>query len=816
MMSFLTQDLIYAARQLRKNLGFTAAAVLTLALGIGANLTVFLILYGVILRPLPFPQPQQLVRINRFYPVLHDTVVPAYSGTKALFLSRAGRTLESSAMYDYVPSHVNLLQGDQVVPLEALRATSSFFHVFQMEPRLGRGFSPADMVPNAAGVAVLSDATWRQQFAADRGILGRSITLGNKPYTVIGVANPAFRLDTKVDVWVPLQIAESPTDQSNMYNFVARLKPGVTGAQAQDDLRRALRQLKSTYPDLWDQYESVRVIDFHDSLVGQVRPALEMLMGAVALVLVIVSANILSLLLTRSIARRREMGLRAALGASGWRILRQLLVENALLCLLGGAVGVELAEFATPLLMHLSPLPLPQFASLHIGGSALLFAAALMLACALLFSLVPAAESRRTRLNESLRVNSAQMAGGRNLAQKSLVVGEVAVSLVLMVAAGLLLTSFWKLVHVSPGFDAQNVLTFKTSFTDQQATTSASLGQRMNELAARLEAQPGIEAAAAVNTLPTQLTPTMPFDIPGRAAGSPNAGGSEDYMPITAHFFDALRIPVMAGRSFRLSDTHGAEPVVIINEQVVRTYFKRQNPIGQHIRVGAAMGPGFEDSIREIVGVVGDTKSAGLDTPAPGIMYLPQAQIPDRETQMESALLGLSWVVRTRSSQVDVASAAQRIFMDNARTPLLSVETMQSVISASMAQQRFTMMLLGCFGLMSLLMGGAGLYGVMSYSVARRTKEIGVRMAIGAHRADILRMILREAGLLMGLGLVVGLAASLAGAQLLRSLLFGIAPRDPFTLAATCGVLLLTGLFAAWWPARRAASTEPMQALRME
>jgi predicted permease len=815
MMSFLAHDLLYAARQLRKNLGFTTAAVLTLALGIGANLTVFLILYGVILRPLPFPQPQRVVRINRFYPVLHDTVVPAYSGTKTLFMHRESRTLESAAAYDYIPSHVNLLQGEQVVPLEALRATSGFFHVFQMEPKIGRGFSPADMVPNAPGVAVLSDATWRQHFAADPSILGRAITLGNKPYTVVGVANPAFRLDAKVDVWTPLQITEGPSDQSNMYNFAGRLKPGVTRAQAEDDLRRTLLQLKSTYPDLWDQYESVRVVDFHDSLVGQVRPALEMLMGAVGLILVIVSANILSLLLTRSIARRREMGLRAALGASGWRILRQLLVENALLCILGGAVGVELAAFATPALMHLSPLPLPQFASLHVGGSALLFAAALMLACALLFSLVPAAESRRTQLNESLRVNSAQVAAGRNLAQKSLVVSEVAVSLVLMVAAGLLLTSFWKLIHVSPGFEAANVLTFKTSFTEQQAATSASLGQRMDELAARLEAQSGVEAAAAVNALPTQLTPDWPFEILGRKAGNSDAGGDEKYMPITADYFTAMRIPVVEGRSFRLSDTHGAEPVVVINQQVARDFFKGQSAIGQHIQIAKGMGPGIEDSVREIVGVVGDTKSAGLDQPAPGIVYLPAAQIPDALTKMNNGLVGQSWVVRTRTGQVDVA-AAQRIFMDNARTPLLSVETMQSVISASMAQQRFTMMLLGCFGLMSLLMGGAGLYGVMSYSVARRTKEIGVRMAIGARRADILRMILREAGLLVGLGLVVGLAASLAGAQLLRSLLFGIAPRDPFTLAATCGVLLLTGLFAAWWPASRAASTEPMQALHME
>ena len=809
-------DLKFGVRHLRKSPGFTIAAVMTLALGIGANLTVFLILYGVLLRPLPFPQPQQLVRINRFYPVLHDAVIPAYSGTKVLFLRRVSRTLESAAAYDYVPMHVNLVRGDQVAPLEAMRATTDFFHVFQMEPKIGRGFLPADMVPNAPGVAVLSDAAWRQQFAADPAVVGRFITLGNQSYTVIGVANPAFRLSSRVDVWMPLQVTENPKDQSNMYNFVGRLKPGVTISQAQDDLRNAFLQMKSTYPDLWNKNESVRVLDLHDSLVGQMRPALELLMGAVGLVLVIVSANILSLLLTRSIARRRETSLRAALGATRWRILRLLLVENAVLCMLGGASAVLLARFATPALLRLSPLPLPQFASLHIGVAALLFTFGLVLVCALLFSLVPAIESSKAQLNESLRVNSAQVAGGRNLPQRSLVVAEVAVSLVLMVAAGLLLTSFWKLVHVAPGFDGHHVLTFKTSFSAGQATSSASFGQRLNEIADRLEAQPGVEAAAAVNTLPTQMTPTMPFEILGPSAGNGDPAGSEDYMPITAHYFQALRIPVMAGRSFSTSDDAGAQPVIIINEELARTYFKGENPIGRHIRIGALMGPGFEDKVREIVGIVGDTKNAGLDLPAPPMMYLPQAQIPDPETQMEVSLLGVSWVVRTRAGQGDAAAAARRVFMENAHIPLLSVETMPEVISASLAQQRFTMTLLACFGLISLLMGATGLYGVMSYTVARRTREIGVRMALGAYRGDILRMVLREAWLLMAAGLAVGLVASLAGAQLLRSLLFGVIPRDPVMLAAMCGVLMCTGLFAAWWPARRAASTEPVDALRME
>jgi predicted permease len=809
-------DLKFAIRHLRKSPAFTIAAIMTLALGIGANLTVFLILYGVLLRPLPFPQPQQLVRINRFYPVLHDAVIPAYSGTKTLFLRRVSRTLESAAAYDYVPMHVNLVRGDEMVPLDAMRTTSDFFHVFQMKPKIGRGFIPADMVPNAPGVAVLSDAAWRQQFAADPAVVGRFITLGNQSYTVVGVANPAFHLDSKVDVWMPLRVTENPRDQSNMYNFAGRLKPGVTVSQAQDDLRSALLQMKSIYPDLWNQNESVRVLDLHDSLVGQMRPALELLMGAVGLVLVIVSANILSLLLTRSIARRRETSLRVALGATRWRILRLLLVENALLCMFGGAAAVLLASFATPALLRLSPLPLPEFASLHLGAPALLFTFGLVLGCALLFSLVPAIESSRTQLNETLRVNSIQVAGGRNLPQKSLVVAEVAVSLVLMVAAGLLLTSFWKLVHVAPGFDAHHVLTFKTSFSAEQATSSASFGERLNEIVARLEALPGVEAAAAVNTLPTQITPTMPFDILGRSAGSGDPAGSEDYLPITADYFKALRIPIMTGRSFRTSDAAGAQPVIIINEQLAQTYFKGENPIGRHIRIGAVMGPGFEDQVREIVGIVGDTKNAGLDQAAPPIMYLPQAQVPDPETRMEVSLLGVSWVLRTRAGQVDAAAAARRVFMENAHIPLLSVETMPDVMSASLAQQRFTMTLLASFGLISLLMGAIGLYGVMSYTVARRTREIGVRMALGAYRGDILRMVLGEAWLLLAAGLAVGLLSSLASAQLLRSLLFNVIPRDPWMLASMCGLLMLTGLFAAWWPARRAASTEPVDALRME
>ncbi|HUZ96319.1 MAG TPA: ABC transporter permease [Edaphobacter sp.] len=808
------QDFRYGIRLLRKSRGFTAAAVLTLALGIGANLAVFLVLYGVLLKPLPFPSPRQLVRIERSYS--GGTTVPAYSGTKALFFQRASHAFTAMAAYDYVPSHANLVQGDGAVPISVLRVTSDFFRVFEMEPAMGRGFRTEDMVLNAPAVVVLSDALWRHQFGGDPEIVGKALSLGNRSYTVVGVANRQFALDTKADAWIPLAITESPGDQSNNYNVVARLKSGVTESAATADLRGVLLELKTTYPDLWDRYEGVRVEDLHDSFTGDLRPALRILMGAVGLLFLIVAANILSLLLTRAVSRRREMSIRVALGATSWRMLRQLLVENASLCILGGVTGIALAWIGAPVLMHLSPLQIPQFASLGIGGPALAFAAVLTLGCVLLFSLVPALETRRVRLNETLQLNTTRIAAGRHLTQKVLVVSEVAVSLVLLVGAALLLTTFWKIIHTPPGFVTRDVLTFKNSFTDQQAATSASLGLRLNELKSRIEALPGVTSVAAASTLPTQLVPDLPFDIVGRPSNRSDAKGDEKYIPITAGFFRTLGIPIMAGRAFTGADTNGSLPVLIVNQQFAETYFRNENPVGQRVLIGKFMGPGFEDPVREIVGVVGNVKQVGLDQPAPGIMYLPAEQIPDLETRMANGLLGESWVVRTESARVDVLPAIRRIFMENSHAPLLSVEPMNEVISASVAQQRFSMILLCGFGLISLVLGAAGLYGVMSYNVQRQKREIGVRMALGARRQDIAGMVLRDAGVLVGIGLVIGIAASLLGAKLVGSLLFGVKPRDPLTLAAASAVLLLTGLCAAWWPARRAARVDPMDALRSE
>jgi predicted permease len=807
-------DLRYALRVLRKTPGFTIAAILIFALGISANLVVFLILYGVLLKPLPFPNPQQLVRIERSYS--GNVTSAAYSGTKALFFERMNQAFSSISAYDYIPSHANLAQGESVVPISVLRVTSGFFHTFDMQPTMGRDFTVADMAPNAAGVVLLSNALWRLQFNSDPTILGKGITLGNRSYIVIGVANPRFALDAKSEAWIPLPITESPDDESNNYNVVGRMKPGVVKAAASSDLRRVLEEFRTAYPKLWDQSEGVQTIDLHDSFTGDLRPALRILMGAVGLLLLIVTANILSLLLTRAVSRRRELGVRVALGASAWRVLRQLLAENALLCVAGGVTGMLVAALGAPVLMRLSPIELPQFASLRMGGTTIVLAGALTLACSVVFSIVPMLETRNTRLHECLKLNSTRIAAGRHLAQRALVVSEVAISLVLLVGAILLLTTFWKIVHTPPGFATGDILTFKNSFTDQQAATSAVFGQHLTELKAQINALPGVESAGAAITLPTQICPDQAFDVIGRAPNRKDAGGDEKYIPATAGFLETLEISLIEGRTFTDADTYGSSPVMIVNQNFARTYFRDENPIGQHILIGKSMGPGLADPVREIIGVVGDVRQDGLDQPAPGIIYLPAAQIPDTETRLVNGLLGESWVVRTSTGGAGVLPAIRRIFMDNVRAPLLSVEPLSQVVGDSIAQQRFNMILLCGFGLISLFLGAASLYGVMSYTVARQTKEIGVRMALGAERSDIARMVLRDAGLLLAIGLALGIVTALAGARILSSLLFGVRPHDPLTLAAASALLFVTGVLSAWWPARRAARVEPMEALRTE
>jgi predicted permease len=810
----MLNNIRYAFRQLRHAPGFTITAILTLALGLGANTIVFTILYGTLMRDLPFPQPNQLLRIERSYP--KSGLEPVLSATKFRFIARENHAFQSVAAYDLMPGHVTLLEGGNATALPSAHISATFFRTFAMQPVRGRDFSEADDTPHAAPVAIISNSLWRTHFASDPTTVGRSVTLGTESYTIIGVASPQFALEEKTDVWVPLRQQEDAQDHTNLYNVVGRMKAGVTPALAQADMERMLTAFGREYPALKFQDEGIAAIDFRRSLIGDVRPALEILMAAVSLILLIVCANVLSLLLARTIARRREMSLRSALGASPWHILRQLLAENLVLSMIGGAAALAIAYFCAPLLLRLSPLRLPEFALLQIDLPVVLFVAAGVLTCAAIFSIVPTLEMRNIRLNEALRSNPNQSIGTRNLPQRFLVIGEVAVSLVLLIGAGLLLGSFWRLIHVKPGFNVGNTLTFQTTFDARDASTSERLAQKEDALLADIKARQGVVSAATSFGLPTRLNPDLPFEIIGRPAKPNGADGDAKFRPVSAEYFSTLKIPVIMGRAFDARDTHSAQATIIINRELAHEFFANRSPLGEHILIGRVMGPSFTDVPREIVGVVGDTKEDGLDQDSPAMLYLPSTQNLDRLTAMGNELMGTSWIVRTQGPPSDVAEPIRQLFLRDAHMPLLKMATMQSVMDESLARQRFNMILLCIFGGLALLLGAAGLYGVMSYMVAQQTRSIGLRMVVGARRSDVLRMVLRQAAVLVGVGMVLGLAVSLAVVSLLRSMLFAVAPRDPLTVAIMCCVLALTAFIAACVPAQRAAQIEPMTALRQE
>lgn len=810
----MLNNIRYAIRQLRHAPGFSITAILTLALGFGANTIVFTVLYGALIRPLPYPHAKQLVRIERYFPTMG--LEPANPATKFLFIARESRAFDTVAAYDFAQGHLNLVESGNPTALAASHVSSGFFKTFMMPPVMGRDFNSADNGPQAAPVAIISYALWQQHYAGDPSIIGRNVTLGAGSYTVIGVANRHFALEEKTDVWVPLSLEENPHDHTNVYNMVGRMKPGITLAAANADLTRTLAAFARQYPSLLSDNEGVRAVDLRTSLTGDVRPALQILMAAVGLILLIVCANVLSLLLARTIARRREMSMRSALGASGWHILRQLLAENLILCLLGGVAALGIAYICTPLLLRLSPLRLPEFALLEIDLPVALFVIAGVFVCAAIFSIVPALEVRNIRLNDALRSNSNQSIGTRNLPQRLLIVGEVAVSLVLLIGAGLLLGSFWRLVHVQPGFDSRNVVTFQTTFDAQDASGSGPLALKQQALLAEIKALPGVLSAATSLGLPTRLNPDLPFEIVGRPVNPSGADGDSKFRPVSGDYFAAFKIPVVMGRAFDTSDTDSSQPTIIINREAARQFFAGKNPIGEHILIGRAMGPEFTDQPREIVGVVGDTKEDGLDADSPAMLYLPAAQLGDRLTVMGNTLMGTTWMVRTQGSPNDLIEPLRALFQRTAHLPLMKLSTMQAVMDESVARQRFSMILLCIFGGMALLLGAAGLYGVMSYMVAQQTRSIGLRMAVGARRSDVLTMVLRQAATLVGAGMLLGLVLSLGAVSLLRSMLFAVDPRDPLTIAIMCCILALTALFAAALPAQRAARIEPMTALRQD
>jgi predicted permease len=806
------QDTRYACRMLRKNPGFTAVAVLTLALGIGANTAIFSVVYAVLLKPLPFTNPDQL--FTAFQANTQRGIVETGCSYPNFEEWRAENHVFSE-MAGILAHQLTLTGRGEPSVVNTSVVTPELFALLDVKPLAGRIFFPQDGHQGAPPVALVSEDLWRGRFAADPKIIGTSIDLDKRPFTVIGIIPAAFRtplFNTKQEVWIPLVqdplfSTLMPQRGSHFLPAIGRLKPGVSVAEAQAEMDAISGRLAGEFPAENSGW-TIRLVPLQKEIVGDVRTELLVLLGAVGLVLLIACANIANLLLTRATSRSKELAVRTALGAGRARILRQLLSETAVLGLLGGAVGIALAYWGVKALSSLLPSSLPLVNPIRVDYFVLGFALLLSAIAGVAFGLVPALFAANADIQNTLR-EGARSGESRNRrrARSFLAVAEISLAMVLLVTAGLLLRSFAMLTSVSPGFDAQHLVKVDISLPQFQYSTPQQWAAFSEELLARIQSDPGLQDSAVVVPRPiADGSITLPFDIVGNPPMSAGASRTANYVSISPGYFGVMGIPLLAGRFFNPHDISSAPRVSIISEAMARLYFPNQDPLGKQITFGYPRGSG--GSMREIVGIVGNVRDVALGQNPGAIMYVPFAQAP---------FWGANLVVKSTLSTSSVAAAirqeVQRIDKD---LPVTDVRKMPELIGASVAQPRFRMFLLGLFAVMALVLAATGIFGVISYSVSRRTNEIGIRVALGASRNTILSMILRETLILTLAGLAVGLPSALAAAHLVGHLLFKVSANDPATLAAVALLLAAVAALAGYIPARRAMRVDPMVALRYE
>lgn len=807
-MSGLFQDFRYALRQLHTSPGFTAVAVITLALGIGANTAVFSVVDQVLLHPLPYPDSDRLVKISQtFEGISTDNASPAnyLDWVSQNQMSQNPVFAEMAAARGWQGS---LSAGNRPEQVKGTMTTPSFFPLFGVNPILGRALAASDAQPSNDHVVVLGYGLWQRYFARDPGVIGRNFRLNGEQYSVVGVMPRNFSPDEYGELWLPspwgvpthpLAPDRDPRQfrDRNYLEVWARLKPGVTMPVARAELDTIARRLERQYPNSNGEV-GVTVLPLHESIVGEIRPVLLVLLAAVVFVLLIGCANVANLLLARATARGKEISIRTALGASRRRLLRQLLTESVLLAILGGVLGLLLAVLAVPSLLALSPPDIRQFTQIGINREVLAFSFLASLVCGVAFGLIPALQTSRSNPSQFLKEGERGSAANRGRTRSALVIAEVSLSLVLLVGAGLLVRSFARLMEVNPGFDPDHLLTFNLALPS--STAPARQLAFYQQVLERLQALPGVEAAGAVSRLPLAGgNSSRSFNVPGIEKGY-----EADIRVSTPDYFRAMGIPLLKGRGFNDSDIRGSLPLAIVNDALARTVFPGQDPIGKQI---TNFGP---DSLTlQIVGVVGNVRHLGLDTEPHAEIYqlLGQAQWPSMFVTMRSAT----------SDAMSLTSAAQAaVWSVNQDVPLANLRIMQDLIANSVQRRRFSMLLLTMFAAVAMLLAATGLYGVMSYSVAQRTKEIGIRMALGARRPNLLALIVKQGMALVLMGIAAGTLLSFAMTRLISGMLFGITATDPLTFAAVAALLGAVAFVANYLPALRAASVDPMVALRYE
>ncbi|MCS6806173.1 MAG: ABC transporter permease [Acidobacteriota bacterium] len=809
-MQTLWQDLRYGARMLLKNPGFTAVAVVTLALGIGANTAIFSVVNAVLLRPLPYPQPERLMVIGRTY--TGSDVYPA-SEPKFLFWRDHNQSFEAMAAVQGIGSGLNLSGEAEPEYVTGIQVSADFFRVLGVSPALGRGFTKEEDSPQGERVVILSDGLWRRRFGQDAGLIGKTVTLNSESYTVVGVLPPGFQFTAPFDVLVPLRL--NPASRSEAHNFmvIGRLKPGVTEVQARAEMKLVGEKFRAAYPQAMAPNESVNLMGWQNNLVQEIRPLLLILLGAVSFVLLIACANVAHLQLARASARQKEMAIRLAVGAGGWRLARQLLTEGVLLALAGAAAGLLLAVWAVDALTALMPDGmLPLLGEISFDGRVLAFTLAAAVATGLIFSLAPALHAGRVDVNQSLKEGSTsgRLSPVRGRLRSVLVIAELAVSLVLLIGAALLVRTFANLRGIEPGFDPRHVLTFQVSLSGPSYDTTAKVSDFYRRVLERFRSLPGVEAVAVASTLPLEAQLNLPYSI----GGSAEVTGAVQYRMISPDYFRVMKTAVRQGRAFEEGDTAGAESVIIVNEAFARQHFPNTTPLGQRMCVGCGFG---DPAMRTIVGVVSDTKQFNLGAPSPPTVYVPVAQVPDALMLLLRQFTATNFVIRTAGEPLQLSGVVkQEMLKIDPALPLRNVRTMEQLLSHSLALEEFNMSLLGLFAGIGLLLVAIGTYGVVSYSVSQRTHEIAIRMALGAQRWDVLKLVLGQGMILAVIGVGIGLVAALMLTRLLSSLLFGVTPTDPMTFASVSLLLVAVALLACYIPARRATRVDPMVALRYE
>ncbi len=821
MLEGFIKDLKQSLRMFRQSPAFTLAAVAALTLGIGANTAIFSVVNAVMLEPVPFPDPDRLVVFLNTSP---QGSGPGASPAKFQHWRALDTVVQDVSVFR--TGIVNYTGGTFPEQLRSGQVSVDFFKLFGAPVLRGRTFTPEEDLPDADRVVVLGQRFWESRFNRSDDVIGKSISLGGEPYTVVGVLGEFdfSEYGPQPQVWYPFQLPPNTADQGHYFQAAGRLKPGVSLGQAQTRVAESAEEYKRQFPNALGPNGGFWLNPIRDVLVTNVKQSLLVLVGAVSLVLLIACANVANLLLVRATGRRREIAIRAAIGGSRGRIIRQLLTESVVLSLAGGVLGLALGVLGIRALLQVNTAGLPRVgelgAAVGVDWRVMGFAFLVSLFTGVVFGLIPALQSSKTDLTTTLKESSGRSGTGfrQNKARSILVVTEVALALVLLIGSALLIRTAIALTHVNPGFDATNVLTMRMSLTGPRFRSAQGVEQMIRNGVEEVKALPGVVEVGATCCVPLTGGYGLPFVIVGRPVQGPGPfHGGGGWMTVSPGYFEVFRIPVKRGRTFAERDTATSPPVVLINEAMAKQYWADKDPLNDRLTIGRGIMREFAgEPDRQIIGVVGDIRNGGLDNEPGPMMFIPQAQVPELVNALNLRLSPMAWLVRTQTEPAGLSNAIQDKLRQSTGLPVSEVRSMAEVVSRSVSRQKFNMWLMSVFGGSALLLAAIGIYGLMAYSVEQRTQEIGIRMALGAQASQVKNMIVRQGMILAIVGVAIGLGAAFGLARFIATFLFGVTKWDPIVFVAVPVVLTIVALLAVWFPARRASRIDPIIALRYE